>query len=87
MNDIVSEVKAQWLNEDINYGQYLKKEIAEFGKLYLNHFEKPLYREVNTMVIEELNRELEVVNARINYNQAGGRSFRYCLEENTATAG
>ena len=87
MDDVLSKIKEQWLNEDIKYKQYLQGQLLEFGKLYLNHFEKPLYREINTMVIENLKRELEDVNARLCSNQAGERSIRYYMAENTATAG
>ena len=87
MDDLLNEVKRQWMREDIMYQQYLKRELAEFGKLYLNNFDKPLYREINTMVIKDLTKDLGVINARLYKNKAGSRSVRYRLEENTTTAG
>jgi hypothetical protein len=87
MIDALQELNQFWLKEDCEYLSYLKQELQEFNKLYLHHLDKPLYVEINTMVINDLKNEMEATNARLHKYQAGQRGIRYRLEGNQATAG
>lgn len=87
MSDLWEEIKQFWIKEDYNYLSYLKKQLQEFNKLYLKYFDKPLYREINTMVIEDIKNETEAANARLHKYQTNQRSIRYCLAGDPTTAG
>ncbi len=73
------ELYGWWEKEDLEYLQHCKTELVKFNKLYLKHFDKPLYREINLMVITDLKKELEEVSGRLHSNKTAQRHIRYRL--------
>jgi hypothetical protein len=87
MISLCEEIRQIWTREDYKYLEYLKKKLVEFSHLYLRHFDKPLYREVNRMVIEDIKKEMEGLNAGLCGDKANRRDIRYHLAGNTAETG
>jgi len=80
MRDLIfKEIEVWNRREDLEYLQYCKDELVRFSKLYLKYLDKPLYQEVNLMVINDLKKELEEVNARLHGNKTNQRCIHYRL--------
>lgn len=78
-NLIFKEIEDWNRKEDLEYLQHCKDELVKFSKLYLKHLDKPLYQEINLMVINDLKKELEEVNARLHGNKTNQRCIHYRL--------
>ena len=87
MIDLWQEIKEFCIREDYDYLSYLKKQLQDFNKLYLKHIDKPLYYEINRMVIEDIKNEMEATNGRLHKYQTSQRGIRYRLAGDQATAG
>jgi DNA-binding transcriptional MerR regulator len=81
-SELYKEAQASWLKEDKERLSQLEKKLTEFNKLYRIHFDKPLYREINTIAIEDIKNEMEEINARLCGDQTSKRSVRYRLAGN-----
>lgn len=62
---IMEVLRLEWLREDRKYLAYLQKTLPEFEALYLKYFHKPLYRQVNRMVIEDIVSEIKRIKEQL----------------------
>ncbi|MFA6216400.1 MAG: hypothetical protein WDL87_01940 [Candidatus Omnitrophota bacterium] len=65
MDNVFAQLKREWIREDRTYLAYLQKTLPEFETLYLKYFHKPLYRQVNRMVIEDIVSEIKQIKERL----------------------
>ena len=80
MVDLLTEVKQSWLREDYAYLDYLRKQLADFNKLYLNNIDNNLCCEANRMIIDDIKSEMEKTYARLHLDKKAKRSMVYRLE-------
>ena len=77
MNNVEATLRQEWEKQDRQELARLKLELKEFNKLYLKHFEKPLYRKANILVIQVLTDGIKELHARLYGNKTSRRSVRY----------
>ena len=85
--NISEEIERWYESKDLEYLAYCKEQLLIFSKLYLKNLDKPVYRQLNAMVIKDIKNETEVTNARLHKYQTNQRSIRYRLAGDSTTAG